>query len=148
MDQLGHLLSQIHIECHSNVNICPVFYLKASLCYTKPFRKKLDGSCVYSLFLGNNRQQMPVCAKTIFSCVWKVLSIAKAHKSASTVCGAVVSAALVAGISLKSILQAGDLARVSTPDRHYFSAYITTTDQHQDSILSAVLGVTEWSPCG
>ena len=30
-DCLGHLPSQIHIESHSNVNLCPVFYLKAYL---------------------------------------------------------------------------------------------------------------------
>ena len=28
-DHLGHLPLQIHIESHSNVNLCPVFYLKA-----------------------------------------------------------------------------------------------------------------------
>ena len=30
-DHLGHLPPQIHIESHSNVNLCPVFYLKAYL---------------------------------------------------------------------------------------------------------------------
>ena len=30
-DRLGHLPPQIHIESHSNVNLCPVFYLKAYL---------------------------------------------------------------------------------------------------------------------
>ena len=34
-----------------------------------------------SLFLGNNRQHQPVCAKTISSWVQKVLSVAKAHMS-------------------------------------------------------------------
>ena len=52
----------------------------------------------------------------------------------STLHGAAVFAALAAGVSHVSILQAGDLARVSTPARHYFSADITTMDQHQDSI--------------
>ena len=28
-DHLGHLPPQVHIESHSNVNLCPVFYLKA-----------------------------------------------------------------------------------------------------------------------
>ena len=41
--------------------------------------------------------------------------------------GAAASAALAAGVSLVSILQAGDWAKVSTPARHYFSPYITTT---------------------
>ena len=50
MDQLGHLPPQIHIESHSNVNLCPVFYLKAYLRCTEPFRKKPDGSHVTSLF--------------------------------------------------------------------------------------------------
>ena len=36
--------------------------------------------------------------------------------------GAVASAALVACVSLVSILQAGDWARVSTLARHYFSS--------------------------
>ena len=34
----SHLLSQIHIESHTNVNVCPVFYLKAYLRCTEPCR--------------------------------------------------------------------------------------------------------------
>ena len=49
-DHLGHLPPQIHIESHSNVNLCPVFYLKAYLRRTESFRKKSDGSRVTSLF--------------------------------------------------------------------------------------------------
>ena len=41
---------------------------------------KPDGSCVTSVFLGNNRQHRPVCAQTI-SWVRKVLGVAKAHMS-------------------------------------------------------------------
>ena len=51
-DCLGHLPPQVHIESHSSVNLCPVFYLKAYLRCTESFRKKPDGSCVTSLFLG------------------------------------------------------------------------------------------------
>ena len=72
-DRLGHLPPQIHIESHCNVNLCPVFYLKAYLRCTESFRMKPDGSHVTSLFLDNNRQHRPVCAKTISSWVWKVL---------------------------------------------------------------------------
>ena len=57
--------------------------------------------------------------------------------------GVAASAALAAGVSLVSILQAGDWARVSTPARYYFSTYITTTDQHQDSVQCAVMGLSE-----
>ena len=39
-----------------------------------------------------------------------------------------MSAALMDGVSLVSILQAGDWVRVSTQARDYFSTYITTTD--------------------
>ena len=60
-DHLGHLPPQVHIESHSNVNLCPVFYLKAYLRCTESFRMKPDGSCVTSLFLGNSRQHWPVC---------------------------------------------------------------------------------------
>ena len=73
-----------------------------------------------SLFLGNNRQHQPVCAKTISSWVQKVLSVAKAHVSGS-LWGVAASAALAAGVSLVTNLQAGDWTRVSTPARHYFS---------------------------
>ena len=83
----GHLLPQIRIESHSNVNLCPVFYLKAYLRRTESFRKKPDGSRVTSLFLGNNRQHRPVCAKTIFSWVRKVLGVAKAHMSLGSLWG-------------------------------------------------------------
>ena len=53
------------------------------------------------------------------------------------------AAALAAGVSLVSILQVGDWARVSIPGGHYFSMYITTTDWHQDSVQHAVLGCIE-----
>ena len=49
-DHLGHLPSQICIESHSNVNLCPDFYLKAYLRCTEPLRMKPDGLCVKSLF--------------------------------------------------------------------------------------------------
>ena len=74
-DHLGHLPPQVPIESHSNVNLCPVFYLKAYLRYTESFSMKQDGSCVISLFLGNNRQHWPVCAKTISSWVSKESSV-------------------------------------------------------------------------
>ena len=96
-----------------------------------------------SLFLGNNRQHGPVCAKTISSWVWKVLSVAKAHISLGSLQGVAASAVLVAGVSLVTILQAGDWTRVSTPTRHYFSTYITTTDWHQDSVQCAMLDLSE-----
>ena len=68
---------------------------------------------------------MLFCAKSISAWVRKVLCVAKAHMSLGSVWGA---AAFVASVSLVSILQAGDWARVSTPAKHYFSTYITITD--------------------
>ena len=56
---------------------------------------------------------------------------------------AAASAALAAGFSLVTILQVGDWSRVSTPAKHYFSTYITTMDQHQNSVQCAVLGLSE-----
>ena len=67
----------------------------------------------------------------------------KAHMSPGSLWGTAASAALVAGVSLVSILQARDWARVSTPARHYFSPYITTMDWHQDSVQHAMLGLSE-----
>ena len=125
------------------LNLCPVFYLKAYLRWTESFRKKPDGSQVTSLFFGNNRQHRPVCAKTITSWVRTVLSVAKGHMSLGSLWGVAASAALAAGVSLVTILQAGDWTRVSTPARHYFSTYITTMDQHQDSMQCAMLGLSE-----
>ena len=55
MNQVGHPPPQIHTESHRNVNLCPVFYLMVYFHNTKAFRKTLDGSQVFSLFLGNNR---------------------------------------------------------------------------------------------
>ena len=96
-----------------------------------------------SLFLANNRQHQPVCAITISSWERKVLCVAKAHMSLGSLWGVAASAALAHGVSLVSILQAGDWATVSTPARHYFSTYITTTDQHKDYVQHAVLGLSE-----
>ena len=47
---------------------------------------------------------------------------------------------LAAGISLESILKAGDWARVPYPVRQYFTTFITTTDVHLYSVQHAVLG--------
>ena len=116
----GPSYPQIYIEFHSSVNLCPVFYLKAYFKCTEPFRMKPDGACVTSHFLGNNRQHRPVCAKTIFSWVRKVLCVVKAHMSPGSVWGAAASAALAVDVSLMSILQTGDWDRVSTPARHFF----------------------------
>ena len=107
-DQLGHLPPQVHIESHSNVDLSPVFYLKAYLRHTESFRMKPDGSHATFLFLGNNRQHQPVCAKTISSWVRKVLCVAKAHMSLGSLRWVAASAALAAGVSLVTILQAGD----------------------------------------
>ena len=86
-DQLGHRPPQIYTESHSIVNLCPVFYLKAYLRCTEPFRKKAYGLHVGFLFLGNNREHKPVCAKTISSWVRKVLCIAKELMSLGSLWG-------------------------------------------------------------
>ena len=57
--------------------------------------------------------------------------------------GAAASAVLATGVSLVLILQVGDWARDSTPDRHYFSTYITSTDLHQDPMQYTVLSFRE-----
>ena len=56
------------------------------------------------------------------------------HMSVGALAGSAVSTDFGAGISMVSILQEGDWAKVSTTDRHYFSTYITVTGVHQDSI--------------
>ena len=117
---LGHLPPQIHIESHTSVNLCHVFYLKAYLRCTEAFRTRADGLCVTSLFLDNNKQHRPICTETISSWERKVLCIVKAHISPGSLQGAAASADLVAGVSLVSILQVGDWARISTLARHYF----------------------------
>ena len=139
----GHLPPQICIESHSNVNLCHVFYLKAYTRHTEPLRTKPDGLHVTSLFLGNNRQHRPVCAKTISSWVRTVLCVARAHMSLGTLWGAAASAALVAGVSLISVMHAGDRANVSTPARHYFPPTLLLLDWYQDSVQHAVLGLRE-----
>ena len=95
------------------------------------------------LSVGNDRQQMLVCAKIISSMVRKALSIANAHMSLGTPQGALAAAALAVGVSPVSILQVGDLARVTTPARLCFATYITTTDHYQDLVWHALLGLSE-----
>ena len=139
-DHLGHLPPQVHIESHSNVNLCPVFFLFEGLFEMKDKARWI--LCDFSV-LGNNRQYWPVHAKTISSWVRKGLCVAKAHMSPGSLWGVAASAASAAGVFLVTILQAGDWAHVSTPARHYFSTYIATTDWHQDSVQHAVLGLSE-----
>ena len=83
---------------------------------------------------------MPVDTKTISSKVRMFLNIAKAHMSLRTYGDGVPS---VAGVYLVSFLQANDWARFSTQARHYFSTYISTTYQHQDSVQHVALGPSE-----
>ena len=79
----------------------------------------------------------------ISSGVRKVLGIAWANITLGIVWGTATSATLASGVSLVSILQAGELVRVSTSGRHYFSAYHTATNQHSDSVQHAVLDHSE-----
>ena len=74
---------------------------------TQPFRKTSGGTWVSYHFLGNNRQHMPVCAKPIFFFGMEVADIAKPYMSQGAYKGAAASVALVAGVFLVSILQAG-----------------------------------------
>ena len=85
---------------------------------------------------------MPVCAKMIFSWVRQVLGIAEGHVFRYSLrCYGTV--ALVDGVTVVSLLQQDDWARVSTPGRHCFSTYITTTDWQQGSVPAPVLGLSE-----
>ena len=77
-DWPGHLPPQICIESHSNVNLCPVFYLKAYLRHTESVWEEAWWITCDLSFFGNNRQHRLVCAKTISSWVMKVLFVAKA----------------------------------------------------------------------
>ena len=43
------------------------------------FKKKADVSQMSSLFICDKRQEMPICAKTIYSQVRDVLTVAEAH---------------------------------------------------------------------
>ena len=135
----GHLPPQIRIESHTNVNLCPVFYLKAYLRCTESFRMKPDGSQVTSLFVGNNRQYQPVCAKTISFWVRKVLSAAKAHMSGLSLVGCCFCS-LSNWCFCGHHPAGGDWTRISTPARHYFSTYITTTDWHQELCAACSAG--------
>ena len=63
--------------------------------------------------------------------------------SLDTLQGAALSVALVAGVSLMFIMQAGNQARISTLAGHYFSTYITTKVGYQDSLQHAVLCLSE-----
>ena len=63
----GHLPHQIHIKSHSDVNLCPVFYLKACLCCTEwALMEEVRCISYCSLLLGNNIQHIPMCAKHFF----------------------------------------------------------------------------------
>ena len=74
-------LSLLHIDNqHPNANLCSVPYLKSFLCSTELFRRKSDGSWVYFLLLGNNRQHILGCTKISFW-IRKILIIAKAYMS-------------------------------------------------------------------
>ena len=77
---------------------------------------------------------MTICAKTISYWARKGVSIAKAHLVLGTLQTPAVSVSLAAGVSVVSILQAGDWARISIPTRHYFSTYFGTMHWHKDSV--------------
>ena len=121
MDQLVHLLPQIHIPWYSSITSCPVFYLKA---ITEAFRKKLDESWFPLYFLVTPGSTCQYVLR------WFLLWLGKYYY---TLQGA---AALAAGVSLVSILQAGDLARISNWARNFFNIYLyyrSTTGFHAAS---------------
>ena len=101
----------------ATLTLAPIFDLKAYIWHTEPFRKKLDGSWVSSLFTNDN---WGTCQYIPHNFFWmrKGLGIVKAHVSLGTLQGAAEPAALAASISLVSILQAGDWATCSTSDGH------------------------------
>ena len=113
----------------------PLFCLKAYLECTEPVRKKVDGLHVLSLFFGNNRQHRLVCAKAISSWVRKVLCIAKAHFSVYGFC---LECCIFPGVHLAAVDWTEFLHQLDN-----LSTFITTTDQHQDSVQCAVLGLSE-----
>ena len=71
-----------------------------------------------------------VCAKMISSWVEKILSIARLYIYLHVLTRVLWNIGFGGCVSLLSILEAGNWARVSTPARHYFSTYITITDWH------------------
>ena len=86
-----------------------MFHLKAYLCHTEPFRKRSDGSPVYTVLLDNNKAaHVCLCINCLFLGS-EGLGVDK-HMSPGTLYGAVVSAALAASIFPVSILQAIDWA--------------------------------------
>ena len=83
------------------------FYLKAYLRHTESFRKKSDGSGVTSLFwvtIGS----ISLSVLKPFLLGYRKFCVAKAHMSLGSLWGVAASTALVAGVSLVTILQAGD----------------------------------------
>ena len=86
-----------------------LYFLKANLCCTEPFRKNLNGFCEISLFFGNKRQQCQYVLRK-FLLGEEGLSMAMRNMSLGTVHGAAESRALVAGVAFLSILSAGDWA--------------------------------------
>ena len=102
MDQPINLLPQICIVSHCSVDLCSVFYLKASLWHYEPFRKMLGGSQVFFMVLGYSLQHMSLFVKMISSWLRNFLHIAKAHLSLCTVQSDVVSAAVAVGVSVVS----------------------------------------------
>ena len=96
------------------------FYLKAYLRCTEPFRMKPDGSYVTSLFwvtIGGTGLSV-LKAFLLGYRNFFVLLKCICHWALSG--GTAASVALAAGVSLVTILQAGDWAKVSMPARHYF----------------------------
>ena len=55
-DQPDHCPPQIHVEYHSNVNLCPVLCLKTHLCCFGLSGNSNAGSYVSSLFLRSNNR--------------------------------------------------------------------------------------------
>ena len=98
-------------------------------------------SSLFFVIIGNTS----VCVKTISSGIKKVL-FSRAHISGhSPGCYSVCS--FDSWCLPGSILQAGDWGSNSTPARHYFSTYISTTDWHKDLVHHTALGLTEWAAC-
>ena len=88
------------------------------------FYGESDVSCMYPLFLDEHRQEIPICAKMIFSWARKDLGIVKAHMPQYS-----------RGLQCQQLFQlvfsrCSSCRQVTGPEfypaRHYFSTYITT----------------------
>ena len=125
----GHTAAPIVIEAYNQApEICPVHYLKAYIIRSKELRKN------ETLFVSVNRPHNTVSPATVCRWLKSVITMSSQSGSGGSTRSVTTSTGIGRGLTIDSIVKAGDWARSRTFKNHYYKP--VPLNELQFSILS------------